>query len=311
MKKKIICILILMIVSCKENNKIDIEKNIEEGYALDFKGHTFFKVTETDSGKVLYKPCGANIEKYIIYDDSIFHNLGQEHYMFKISSKETLKNQINIKLIYKNNLEVPQTADSLVKITPLDKTHKYLKINKDIFIDSVFANTLPIINELPCDEDCYDCPKQETIKEECSLNNLSKKLNFKLLTEYDKLNDDDAKKWKANIIIMLKDNNSVIDNIEFIPNSWAFFSNIQCDIISVSDYNFDGLEDFTIMLDVGGNSGPIFSYFFQNKNNKFIKDQTFKFQDGSLPNKIDAENKTLTFGSIIFQLKDNNWQQIN
>ena len=48
---------------------ITVEKNkkIDNYSKIDFSGHTLFKVIETDSGRVLYKPCGANIEKFKIY----------------------------------------------------------------------------------------------------------------------------------------------------------------------------------------------------------------------------------------------------
>lgn len=154
--------LLSIIISCKDkidNKSIGNKSEIKKEYSkIDVEGHTLFKITETDSGKILFKPCGANFEKYIMFGDSIFHHLGQEHFMFKITSKEILENQINYKLIYKYNLEVPDTADSLIKIIPLDKNQKYWKINNDIFIDSIFSNTIPIHKELPCDETCYDCP---------------------------------------------------------------------------------------------------------------------------------------------------------
>jgi hypothetical protein len=167
MKNKYILIIVatVLLTSCQKGEKLNKVKDSEILKSkLNLEGRTFFKVTETDSGRVLYKPCGANIEKYVIYNDSIFHNLGQEHYMLKISSKESLENQINYKLIYKYNLEIPQNADSLIKILPLDKTQKFWKVNNEIFIDSVFASSLSIIKELPCDEDCYDCPEKNDSK---------------------------------------------------------------------------------------------------------------------------------------------------
>lgn len=172
MKLKIIFNIILLsiiTISCKDkkfdntniNNK---NEGIEEYSKINITGHTFFKITETDSGKILFKPCGANFEKYIIFGDSVFHDLGQEHFMLKITSKEILENQTKYKVIYKYNLEVPETADSLLKIIPLDKTQKFWKINNDIFIDSIFYNTLPVHKELPCDEDCYDCPMIDNLQ---------------------------------------------------------------------------------------------------------------------------------------------------
>jgi len=310
MKKiSILFSILILAISCSDKNSSVNKDNVEHKSKIDISGHTFFKVTESDSGRVLYKPCGANIEKYIIYQDSIFHNLGQEYFTMKIKSISNIGDNITYKTAYKYNNEFPDGGESLIKIISIDKNKKFWKINNEIFIDSIFSKNLKTIKELPCDDDCYDCPLKTIVKEECKLNNLSNQFNLTLLTEYDKSSDDNSNLWKANIIIKLK-NNSTIENIEFIPNSWSYFTSIQCNIISVADYNFDELDDFTIMSDVGGNSGPIFSYFFQNKENKFLKDKTFEFQDGPLPDKVDAKSKCLTFGSIVYKLQDNKFQAI-
>jgi hypothetical protein len=91
MRIRILCLILsMMMFSCKEKNNIEKNQTVDNYSKIDFSGHTLFKVIETDSGRVLYKPCGANIEKFKIYRDSIFHNLGQEYYTLNISSKEVL-----------------------------------------------------------------------------------------------------------------------------------------------------------------------------------------------------------------------------
>lgn len=109
---------------------------------------------------------------------------------------------------------------------------------------------------------------------------------------------------------MKKNSNVVLQNINFIPESWVYFTSLQCNVISSADYNFDGLDDFAIMFDVGGIS-PVFSFFIQGLDEKFTMDQNFKFQNGPLPEKVDSKNKTLTFDSQKFQLKNETWQKIN
>lgn len=169
MKKLIHLIPIAFIIffnSCNSNKKENnIQKNqtVDNYSKIDFSGHTLFKVIETDSGRVLYKPCGANVEKFKIYSDSIFHNLGQEYYTLNISSKEVLENEITYRLIYKYNSEKPENSDSILKIRPLDKNQKFWKINNDLYIDSVFVNTIKTVKELPCDEECYDCPEAKDV----------------------------------------------------------------------------------------------------------------------------------------------------
>lgn len=162
MRIKALCIVLsFLVLSCKKENIVNKKEVLKEHSKIDIIGHTFFKVTETDSGKVLYKPCGANIEKYVIYNDSIFHNLGQEYFMLNVTSIQRIEKYVAYKTIYKYNKEIPDTNDSIIKIVPIDKIKKFWKINNEVFIDSVYANTLSIKKELPCDEDCYDCEENK------------------------------------------------------------------------------------------------------------------------------------------------------
>ena len=263
MKKiSILFSMLILAISCSDKNTSVNKDNVEHKSKIDISGHTFFKVTESDSGRILYKPCGANIEKYIIYQDSIFHNLGQEYFTMKIKSISN----IGYNITYKT--EFPDGGESLIKIFSIDKNKKFWKINNEIFIDSIFSKNLQTIKELPCDDDCYDCPVQTIVKEECEINNLSNQFNLTLLTEHDKSSDDNSNLWKANIIIKLK-NNSTIENIEFIPNSWSYFTSIQCNIISVADYNFDELDDLQLCRMLEGILVQYFHIFFKIKRINF------------------------------------------
>lgn len=141
LKKEIFYVFILLILffSCKEKNNSENNPNIVEKSKIE--GHTFYKVTETDSGRIIYKPCGAEVEKYIFYKDSVFHNWGQEIDVIK-----------NLNIINKNNIlyrgfntNTNIKEDIIVK--EIDDKNVYWKINNILFIDEIHINQIPLINE--------------------------------------------------------------------------------------------------------------------------------------------------------------------
>ncbi|MBV6878682.1 hypothetical protein NG800_002220 [Epilithonimonas ginsengisoli] len=143
------------------------------------------------------------------------------------------------------------------------------------------------------------------------------------------------------IKIEITRNNKISQTITYKPNFWqvaeepfevsqiSYFQNNTPikegvenfhDFI-IGDYNFDGLEDFAILYDSGGNGGPSYAYYFQNNNEEFYLDQDFLLNQGSFPKKIDHINHTLTTivpvgccktSTTIFQLdKNNGWNVIS
>lgn len=62
----------------------------------------------------------------------------------------------------------------------------------------------------------------------------------------------------------------------------------------VIDLNFDGLEDFAILSDSGGNGGPIYSFYIQNKKGKFTKDTYLTETMEFFPLQINRIKKRLT-----------------
>lgn len=259
LNKALFILISIMILSCI-NKKDNIEKNqtVDNYSKIDFSGHTLFKVIETDSGRVLYKPCGANIEKFKIYRDSIFHNLGQEYYTLNISSKEVLENEITYRLIYKYNLEKPENSDSILKIQPLDKKQKFWKINNDLYIDSVFVSTIKTIKELPCDEECYDCPQEKDLAK-----------NEKTVTNW-KVNCEDG-----NASMQIDDNNVSLE---------IMYNQIYIDMVEVEQNKFE--KSITYKLkekpeDLGGFGIKLDWKSFINDKPiaclKFINDKTIHF----------------------------------
>ncbi|MDM1346658.1 hypothetical protein HX017_15815 [Myroides marinus] len=72
------------------------------------------------------------------------------------------------------------------------------------------------------------------------------------------------------------------------------FGKFSCESFEVNDYNFDGLADFAVMWDGGGNGGSLYEYYFQDKySGQFVKDEDFPLQQRTLVTEIDKKNKTL------------------
>lgn len=69
--------------------------------------------------------------------------------------------------------------------------------------------------------------------------------------------------------------------------------NMYGDIV-VADLNFDGLEDLAIMGDNGGNAGPYYRFFLQEKQQKFKESQFLSDSMALFPSKINPLDRTLT-----------------
>lgn len=146
--------------------------------------------------------------------------------------------------------------------------------------------------------------------------------------------DADNKPVKMNIEI--KQNNKIIQEIKFNPGFWSYndynpinyFNNdlpLQEGIENyhnfiTADFNFDNLEDFAILYDSGGNGGPVYSFFIQNKKGKFEKFTDFPLNEGPFPKEINKKDKKLTISgpigcckieTTIFQLKNTKWNIIS
>ncbi|WP_353150184.1 hypothetical protein [Chryseobacterium sp.] len=99
-------------------------------------------------------------------------------------------------------------------------------------------------------------------------------------------------------IIITDKKNKKSQEIHFEPNSWTTYSDLPCNSFFVKDFNFDGLEDFTIVWDQGGNAGKLYEYYFQDKNGIFSTIDSFPLQHGMLAEDIDVTNKTIITQSI-------------
>ncbi|WP_409417019.1 hypothetical protein [Flavobacterium sp. PS2] len=142
--RAIMLILSLLLISCKDSSIIKNNGKKNKDDILNIEGHTFFKVTETDSGKVLLKPCDASIEKYKFYKDTLYHNLGQEYDLIKRIS--FIKNEGTY--IFKG-YNFNTKKNEVIQIKKNNSEEYYLEINNQTFIDSLFINKIVLTKE-PC-----------------------------------------------------------------------------------------------------------------------------------------------------------------
>lgn len=63
--------------------------------------------------------------------------------------------------------------------------------------------------------------------------------------------------------------------------------------IIIADFNFDNREDFAVKNDSGGNGGPTYNFYIQDKNKNFILDQFLTTEMEFFPSKFILKSKRL------------------
>ncbi|MFH6957004.1 XAC2610-related protein [Flavobacterium aquidurense] len=88
-------------------------------------------------------------------------------------------------------------------------------------------------------------------------------------------------------------------NAEIIDNDFG-------DII-VSDFNFDNKEDFAVKNDSGGNGGPTYNFYIQDKNKNFKLDPFLTTEMEFFPSKFISKSKRLVtyVHANAYQLSEN------
>jgi len=149
----------------------------------------------------------------------------------------------------------------------------------------------------------------------CSQNNLSNQfdiaIDFKRYSDTIEIHDSCALK----ILIKDKKTNAYVDSI-FLTSLFYYgdtFANCDSSVTSfttsfnanrqisdnyfgdmvVADFNFDNLDDIAIINDYGGNGGPLYSYFIQNNDKRFILDSYLTDSVTYFPSVIDKTRHRL------------------
>lgn len=145
----------------------------------------------------------------------------------------------------------------------------------------------------------------------CIHKNLSKNFDFKI-----SLVGKNTDSLKILATITQKSHPLKIQNLEIKTDGFYFDSYNNCDKVRsystkindnlpsgdendsgnliVADFNFDGLEDFAVKNDPGGNGGPVYAYFLQAEDKKFYKNSYLSDRVQFFPIKIDSIKKTMT-----------------
>ena len=102
-------------------------------------------------------------------------------------------------------------------------------------------------------------------------------------------------------------------NLEVADNDYG-------DLI-IEDFNFDGLEDFAIKNNSGGNGGPTYAFYMQQNNKIFKRDEYLTNTMYFYPTEINKKKKTLTIlvhasaisyseTTFIFNSKNKKWLKL-
>ncbi|KAF2327394.1 XAC2610-related protein [Flavobacterium daemonense] len=157
----------------------------------------------------------------------------------------------------------------------------------------------------------------------CRDNMLSKKFDFEISTKSTDQNNLGSAEIK--ITILSKQKNNKIQTIdiksEFILKSESFkncsnnksYLKTVNSLIKVYDYdfgdfiiadfNFDDKEDLAIKREEGGNGGPLYNFYVQTENQKFILNDMLSKEMESFPYFFDTKNKILRINKRIDSVK--------
>jgi hypothetical protein len=145
----------------------------------------------------------------------------------------------------------------------------------------------------------------------CSYENLSKNFNFKVIPI--PKNEDliqivieisEKINPKRTQTLNVECEGFYLDSFDNCKNVKSYSTKINCELPTrdendsgnfiVADFNFDGLEDFAIKSDPGGNGGPLYEYFLQAKDRKFYKSLYLSETVEFFPIEINSTKKTIT-----------------
>lgn len=128
----------------------------------------------------------------------------------------------------------------------------------------------------------------------CDHNELSRQ--FDITVDFKRYTDTIEKQDSSFLTLYIKDKNSksVIDSVNIISLSYYSFMFTSCDSVTsystkfkadreiadnyfgdivVADLNFDEKDDIAVINDGGGNSGPLYGFYTQTSNKRFVIDR--------------------------------------
>lgn len=149
------------------------------------------------------------------------------------------------------------------------------------------------------------------IGQTCTYDNLSKKFNFEVVPIPKKedlihlvVHVTEKENSKRTQTLTIECEGFYLDSFDNCKNVRSYSTKLNSQLPSgdendsgnfiVADFNFDGLEDFAIKCDPGGNGGPLYTYFLQAEDKKFYRSKYLTDTVQFFPIEINSANKTLT-----------------
>lgn len=149
--------------------------------------------------------------------------------------------------------------------------------------------------------------------QQCIHKNLSKKFDFKTsIIRYEVPGKFDSctvkisiyKKGSSKSVQKIKYNSSWMDSDAFAKCNEvrSYITKVNTDKKAVdnhfgdfviNDFNFDGLEDFAVISNLGGNGGPEYYFYLQNEKGLFEKSVYLSKEVMYFPIKVNPKDKTL------------------
>lgn len=176
--------------------------------------------------------------------------------------------------------------------------------------------------------------------QQCVHKNLSK--DFDISVAITRFGDKPLDETQVNITIQKKSGEGKAQEIEFVSESLFEESYTSCDAVMshttgvnkdlkvidndygdivVADLNFDSREDLAIKREEGGNGGPLYFFYLQNKDGLFETDDFLTDKVVYFPFVIDAKKKRLItlvhandyqMNETVFELKGKkNWKEVS
>lgn len=157
----------------------------------------------------------------------------------------------------------------------------------------------------------------------CRDNIISKKFDFEISSKSTDSNDLGSVEIKIKIFSHGKKNLIQIINIESksilksksfrnCSDHKSYLKNVNSVIkaydydfgdVIVADFNFDGKEDLAIKREEGGNGGPLYNFYLQSENKRFLIDNFLSNEMKTFPYFFDTRNKFLRVSKRIDSIK--------
>lgn len=319
MKLLNIIITLLFLIGCKENEstkRVINDLNETEGYRII---NDTLTIKDKEVYLLLYP---SNVET-----KNLKEQLGEEEFYLSADTENGYSSVI-FKILKEKNKKYINTDKKVIYFKDSGIIINKADLNNSWGVISYMDNKFSFRKSIDFIEYMNNEQKGNLIN--CEFNSISQNYTFSISSgktdQEEFIIDIENKKNQFHQLIKyrfnyLLDNNISCTSISYFKKDIQIIEGVEDfhDFI-IADFNFDQLEDFAILFDSGGNGGPLFSYFIQNKNGQFLKQEKFPLQESCFPKEINEKDKVLKtvlvrgcckLISTSYQLNSGEWKIIS